>query len=168
VREAGWYGSGIELLALQALALSGLGRHNDALDALDQALVRGQAEGYARVFLDLGEAMCRLLADFAQQCPAPPWMMAYVGQLLDAFGTPDALLAMPRLRSQARPILEPLTGREREVLSLIVAGLTNREIAERLVIALSTVKTHVNNLYGKLGVSRRTQAVARARELDLL
>ena len=64
--------------------------------------------------------------------------------------------------------IEPLSERELEVLRLIAAGLSNREIAERLFLALSTVKVHTRNIYGKLGVHSRTQAVTRARELGLL
>jgi LuxR family maltose regulon positive regulatory protein len=66
------------------------------------------------------------------------------------------------------PLIEPLSKREREVLGLIAAGLTNREIAAELYIAAGTVKRHLNNIYGKLQVHSRTQAVARARELGLL
>ena len=61
-----------------------------------------------------------------------------------------------------------MSEREREVLRLIADGLSNQEIADRLVVAVSTVKTHINNVYAKLGVRSRTQAAARARELDLL
>jgi ATP/maltotriose-dependent transcriptional regulator MalT len=67
-----------------------------------------------------------------------------------------------------QPLIDPLTKRELEVLHLIAAGLSNREIAERLVIGLSTVKKHINRMYSKLGVKRRTQAIIRARELNLL
>ena len=66
------------------------------------------------------------------------------------------------------PLIEPLSTRETEVLHLIAAGLYNREIAEELVIAVGTVKRHINNIYGKLGVSSRTQAIAKARELRML
>jgi len=65
-------------------------------------------------------------------------------------------------------LAEPITSREREVLSLIAAGLSNQEIADQLVISVSTVKRHAFNLYGKLGVKRRAQAVVRARGLALL
>ena len=67
-----------------------------------------------------------------------------------------------------QPLLEPLTDRELEVLRLMAAGRSNTEIAQALIVAVSTVKTHVNRIFGKLGVTSRTQAVARARELHLL
>jgi LuxR family maltose regulon positive regulatory protein len=66
------------------------------------------------------------------------------------------------------PIVEPLSLREVEVLYLVAAGLSNREIADRLVISVPTVKKHIENIHGKLGVSSRTRAVARAQELNLL
>lgn len=65
-------------------------------------------------------------------------------------------------------LVEPITNREREVLRLIAEGLSNQEIADQLVISVSTVKRHAFNLYGKLGVKRRTQAISRARGLALL
>ena len=83
---------------------------------------------------------------------------AYIRHLLEAFG--QAL-------SDAEPI-EPLSERELDVLRLLSEGLTNAAIAEELVVAQSTVKTHINHIYAKLGVTQRTQAVARARELHLL
>jgi ATP/maltotriose-dependent transcriptional regulator MalT len=80
--------------------------------------------------------------------------------------------AVIRLESQSalgsERFVEPLTEREREVLGLLAAGLSNREIAAKLVLTLGTVKWHTHNLYGKLGVARRTQAIARARLLGLL
>ena len=79
---------------------------------------------------------------------------------------PSAVPSAPT--SAPAPLSEPLTEREREVLRLIAAGHSNAEIAKALVIALSTVKTHTNTIFGKLGVASRTQAVARARELHLL
>jgi LuxR family maltose regulon positive regulatory protein len=72
------------------------------------------------------------------------------------------------LKPQASTLVEPLTDRELEVLRLMAAGRSNAEIAQALVVAVSTIKTHVNRIFGKLGASSRTQAVARARELHLL
>jgi LuxR family maltose regulon positive regulatory protein len=73
-----------------------------------------------------------------------------------------------RIAPPSQPLVEPLTERELEVLGLIAQGLSNREISERLVVALTTVKGHNHRIYGKLQVQRRTEAVARARELGLL
>jgi ATP/maltotriose-dependent transcriptional regulator MalT len=83
----------------------------------------------------------------------------------------DHLLTTPPAFSEpapAYPLLDPLSQRELEVLQAIAAGLKNQEIADRLVVSLSTVKTHVNNIYSKLGVTNRVQAVERARTLNLL
>ena len=92
----------------------------------------------------------------------------FVDQLLDYAG-----ISAPAQESAAeplvvQPLIEPLSQRELEVLRLIAAGLSNREIAQELVIAIGTVKRHINNIYGKLGVHRRTEAVARARDLGLI
>jgi LuxR family maltose regulon positive regulatory protein len=86
----------------------------------------------------------------------------YVGKLLAVFGADFALPA-----SLEGGLPEPLSLREQEVLRLIAAGLTNREIADELAISPLTVKTHAGNIYGKLGVRSRTEAAARARELKL-
>jgi LuxR family maltose regulon positive regulatory protein len=72
------------------------------------------------------------------------------------------------LKPQASPLVEPLSAREREVLQLIAAGRSNQAIAAQLVIAVGTVKRHITNIYGKLSVHSRTQAVARARAMHLL
>jgi LuxR family maltose regulon positive regulatory protein len=90
-------------------------------------------------------------------------MPDYVETLLAAFGSS---ILQSTSRQEALP--EPLTKREQEVLRLLATGLTNREIAARLTISPLTVKTHAANIYGKLDVASRTEAAARARELDLL
>ena len=87
----------------------------------------------------------------------------YVAKLLAAFGE-----LLPEASITGHALVEPLTEREAEVLRLMAEGLSNREISERLFIAIGTAKSHVSNIYGKLGVSSRPQAVARARELRLL
>jgi LuxR family maltose regulon positive regulatory protein len=103
--------------------------------------------------------MARLL----QEARSRNVMPDYVDTLLDAFGDDTAL---PDQDGGALP--EPLTPREQEILELVAAGLTNREIADTLVISPETVKKHTGTIYGKLGVGNRTEAAARARELDLL
>jgi LuxR family maltose regulon positive regulatory protein len=105
--------------------------------------------------------MAALLKAAASRGIAP----AYVRRLLAALEPPS-----PATVDEAppQPLVEPLTGRELEVLALLAEGLTNREIARRLVISLPTVKSHTRNIYGKLGVHSRRQAVTRARTLDIL
>lgn len=83
-------------------------------------------------------------------------------------GSSEPAAGYPASAPTPAALAEPLTDREREVLRLIAAGHSNAEIAKALVIALSTVKTHTNTIFGKLGVASRTQAVARARDLRLI
>jgi LuxR family maltose regulon positive regulatory protein len=149
----------IEALALQALAHGRRGEHASAMAALEQALRIAEPEGYVRLFADLGLPMARLL----QEARSRTVMPEYVAKLLAAFGGNHPLDAPA---SVALP--EPLSQREQEVLKLIAAGLTNREIAETLVISAETVKKHTGAIYSKLGVSNRIEAANKARELSLL
>ncbi|HXF60736.1 MAG TPA: LuxR C-terminal-related transcriptional regulator [Caldilineaceae bacterium] len=149
----------IEALALQALANWRRGDSASALTTLERGLRLAEPEGYVRLFADLGLPMGRLL----QEAHSRDVMPDYVGKLLMAFSTD---LAFPTSAERALP--EPLTEREQEVLRLIAAGLTNREIAEALIISPETVKKHTGSIYSKLGVSTRTEAAARARDLDWL
>jgi LuxR family maltose regulon positive regulatory protein len=91
-----------------------------------------------------------------------------VGRLLDILGVGAAPLSKRRPRRIVGPLLDPLSERELEVLQLIAAGMSNRQIAQEMFISLGTVKTHINNIYRKLGTHSRTQAVARARDLNLV
>ena len=132
--------------------------------ALERALTMAEPEGYVRTFVDEGAPMAALLRRAASRGVAP----AYVSKLLDAL---DAEAQMRRgstalASPTAQPLEEPLS--EREVLRRIAAGLSNRDIAQDLVLATGTVKKHTNNIFTKLGVRSRTQAVAQARELGLL
>jgi LuxR family maltose regulon positive regulatory protein len=145
----------IEILALQAMALQAQGKDVQALTALERALSLAEPEGYVRIFIDEGAPMAALLRTVASRGIA----LDYVGKLLAALGE----TAPP-----VTPLAEPLSERELEVLRLLAAGLSNREIAAELFLAVGTVKKHTSNIYSKLNVSKRTRAVARARELGLL
>jgi LuxR family maltose regulon positive regulatory protein len=157
LEKQGQWTTAMEIQVLRALALQALDRKAEAVTILGQALARAAPEGYVRLFADEGEPLVPLLREAAARGITPE----YVGRLLDAIEEPALAAGTSRL-------VEPPSERELEVLRLIAAGLSNQEIADELVVALSTVKWHINNLYGKLGVSSRTQAVARAHEWHLL
>ena len=149
----------VEALALQALAQWRRGEQAGALTSLVHALRLAEPEGYVRLFADMGLPMVRLL----QEALSREVMRDYIAKLLAACGT-DLAFSVPAEAG----LPEPLSLREQEVLQLIAAGLTNREIAEQLVVSPETVKKHTGSIYGKLGVRSRTEAAARARDLALL
>jgi len=146
----------IEILVLQAMALQAKGDNVYALSVLEKGLALTEPEGYVRVFVDEGAPMAELLRQAASRGVAP----GYVSKLLAAF--PVSSVRGPS------PLVEPLTKRELEVLRLVAQGASNRAIAESLVVTTGTIKTHVSRIMGKLGARNRTEAVARARELDML
>ena len=155
-------GSLIEILTLQALAHEAQGDVPRALAPLERALTLAQPERYVRTFVDEGQTMRTLLRHAA----AGGIASSYTQRLLAAFdesAQPVSTVAQP-----AAGLAEPLTGREVEILRLIATGMRNQEIADHLFISLSTVKRHIANAYGKLDVGHRTEAVARANELNLL
>ncbi len=154
--EGGRMGSAIEILALQALAHQALGDTSAALAPLERALSLAEPENCVRVFVSEGPPMARLLTAAASRGIAPD----YARRLLAAFR--EAGDAHPSERN------ELLSDREIEVLQLIAAGLTNREVAARLYLSLYTIKAHARSIYDKLDAHSRTQAVARARELGIL
>lgn len=154
--------SALHILVLRALALEAQRKRMEALATLEQALVLAQPEGYVRLFVDEGAPMRELLRHAQARGIIPD----YVATLLVAFGEPQATIPPPTPRPA--PLAEPLTEREREVLRLLLEGASNREIARRLVLSVNTVKRHVYNLCGKLGVQSRIQAIIRARALNLL
>jgi LuxR family maltose regulon positive regulatory protein len=168
-------GSAIEILTLKSLVIQGLGNTALALECLERALTLAEPEGYVRTFVDEGEPIRLFIKDLrlaiTKRSSDNSRLLAYIDGLLSAFAGASHD-STPDLISDQRPnisdLVDPLSNRELEVLRLIDAGLKNQEIAVRLVIAISTVKTHINNIYGKFGVHSRTQAVAIARELGLL
>ncbi len=155
---AGRMGLVIETLILQALAFQGKKEPEAALAILERALSLAQPEGYVRVFLDEGEAMTRLLCQIQSR------------QVGRGYAT-DLLSQIGRISGMTQPsmqiLIEPLTTRELEVLTLIEAGYSNQEISEKLFISIATVKRHISNIYAKLGVKSRTQAIAIGKELRL-
>jgi LuxR family maltose regulon positive regulatory protein len=160
----------LEGLVLQACALDRQGSRKAAVDVLVKALTLAEPEGFARVFLDEGEALRVLLVaahKLADQAVARP-AKAYISRLLEAFPAGASHPVAPVSPAETERLVEPLTVRETEVLLLVAAGDSNRTIAKKLVITISAVKKHTGNLFGKLNVNSRTQAVARARALGLL
>ncbi len=153
----------VEALVLKSVALQALGEKDHALSSLKQAFHLAEPEGYVRTFVDEGEAMHDLLRLALAQGVAP----AYTAKLLAAFVGP-AVPVQPGLQPATPGLVEPLSEQELRVLQLVASGMSNRETAQELYVTVGTVKKHLNNIFGKLGVKSRTQAVARARELNLL
>jgi LuxR family maltose regulon positive regulatory protein len=153
--QAERHGDLIEILILHALTFAAQRRAEEALNTLDQALDLAEPEGYMRIFLDEGAPM----ADLLRQAVARDLHADYALHLLDA---------MEAAAAAKQPLVEPLSERELEVLRWVAAGYSNQEIAQELVIAVSTVKKHIHNIYGKLEVGSRTQATAKARDLGIL
>ncbi|MBI5566253.1 MAG: helix-turn-helix transcriptional regulator, partial [Chloroflexi bacterium] len=165
-------GSVIEISIVQALAHQAQGNTPAALAALDRVLTLAEPEGYVRIFVDEGGPMRLLIADFRvliekQQRRESQKLIGYADKLLAAF-TPPAAAPQSAVNNQQSTMVDSLSPRELEVLRLIAEGLSNQAIAERLFLALSTVKGHTRIIFDKLQVQRRTEAVARARELGLL
>lgn len=169
-----WYQIKIQLL--QALAHDALGATEAARTALTHALRLAQPEGFVRVFVDEGEPLRLLLGAFRLTIDDAS-LQPYVDRLIAAFegekttqpeireNRVDEKIVNPKPKIQN--LVEPLSDRELEVLQLVIAGLSNNEIANRLIVSTSTVKTHVNHIFGKLAVQSRAQAIARAHALGL-
>ncbi len=155
-------GSMLEILVTQALASRAQGNTPAALATLEHALTLAEPEGYVRIFVDEGEPMRLLLERMKAEGGK---MKEYIHRLLAASGARQDIHPSSFI---PQPLLVPLSPRELEVLRLIAQGLSNQEIADRLFLAVSTVKGYTRTIFDKLQVQRRTEAVARARELGLL
>lgn len=147
----------VEANVLQALAYARQNETAESQKVFIRALALAKAEGYVRVFVENGRSLAALLGQTRHLFPT------YVAQLLRAIGEgAHAPQAAPG------PLLDPLTERERDILALIALGQSNRQIADVLFISVGTVKGHVNHILSKLDAQNRTQALLRARELNLL
>ncbi len=156
--DGGRHGAAIEILVVRALARHARGDPAGAMASLDRAVALAEPEGHVRVFIDEGPRMAALLKLAAKQPNAP----RYVRRLLAALATAEGAAAV------GQPLIEPLSERELEVLRLLGTDLGGPDIARELVVSLSTVRTHTQNIYAKLGVNSRRAAIRRAAELELL
>jgi LuxR family maltose regulon positive regulatory protein len=174
-RSSGMAAYEMELLVLLALACERRGETGQAMDHLNAALALAEPEGFVRVFVDEGPPMATLLRCLIQDSHnggvrtfpngTPE---GYAGTLLERFALEAPRAGNGGTREARAPGIEPLSDRETEVLALVADGRTNSQIAGELYLSVGTVKAHVHHIFGKLLVRNRSQAVARARELQLL
>jgi len=167
VEAKGWADERLKVMVLQAVALHAHGEKDKAVQLLGDALALAEPGGFIRIFVDEGFPMTQLLSEAVARGIMPD----YVDRLLAVFGAEEQRSKVKSYLPPvppAQPSIEPLSQREVTVLQFMAQGLSNREISERLFLALSTVKGHNRNIFDKLQVQRRTEAVARARELGLL
>jgi LuxR family transcriptional regulator, maltose regulon positive regulatory protein len=159
----------IELSLLEALAAAAEGDEGRSLGAIERALELGEAESYLRIF-DQGLDLTRLLVQASRRSKHH----RYLEKILDAVGRPESALPADHgptgqfFEATGLGWMEPLSQREMEVLHLIALGASNQDIAEKLVLTVGTVKSHINHLLRKLEARNRTEAVARARQLGWL
>jgi len=153
----------IEIRKLQALALQARNGHQQALDMLQKSLALAEPEGYIRIFVDEGEPMRAMLLAYVQA--GSYGNTAYAKKLLAVFTGP--VPAAPS-KAPSSNLVEPLTAREIEVLQAMAEGYSNRQIAEKLILAEGTVKYYVHAVLEKLGVHNRTQALLEAKKLKII
>lgn len=151
----------LECLVLKTLALKQMGQTEQALDCLSEALQLGQPEGFQIVFVEEGQPMLELLYLAVTRKIYPD----YSKKLLKVLSQEDWVEKNP---GELDDLIEPLSARELEIISLIAEGLSNKEIATALFISISTVKGHTSNIFGKLSVKNRTEAVSRGRRMGLI
>ncbi len=166
IADAGeWTSIKIEILILQALTCQAQGDLEQALASLKEALALAEPGGFVSVFVNEGPPIARLLYEAASQNIFPE----YAGRLLTAFPTPESEPTAPaESKAGAGELFEHLSERELDVLQLLAKGLPRQEIAAKLFLSPHTIKSHIRNIYGKLGVHNQMQAVAKARGLSLI
>lgn len=148
-----------ELQILKALTHKALGERRQATEAIKEALKIAESAGFLRIFLDQGPAIKPLLQD----ARARNIYLDYADYVLAALDLP----ARPE-KQDRQSLSEPLSNRELDVLRQLRTNLTTPEIAEEMMISVSTVRSHIKNIYGKLSVHKRSEAVSRAEELGLM
>ena len=161
-----WKNEQLKLLILQALAFQAQGNLERALQRLNDALIMAKSEGFVRLFVDEGKPMLDLLTAAASRRLQPDYTRFLLTNMHNEQKLYDFAPDSHRIRFE--PVIDALSERELEVLQLIAQGLSNQEICDRLFLALSTVKGYNRNIFDKLQVKRRTEAIARARELGLI
>jgi len=163
MENKGWLDEQLKIIILQALAHQAGGDKDKAAKHLGDALSLAEPGGFIRAFVDEGPPMALLLSETAARGIMP----GYCGKLLAVFEAEGQRIENESHPSPTQPLIDSLTKRELEILILIADGLKNKEIAEQLVISLNTVLYHIKNIYSKLGVNKRTQAIAKAKEINL-
>jgi len=164
-RSGGCYGRLVNVKILQAITYHAQDQKEEAAQCMEQALQLAAPENWYRAFLDEGPVVVEVLAGLRHLAPV------FIDRLLDEFrqSLPFSPQSLDHQGLSAKnKMVEPLSERELEIVALLAAGLSNAKIAEKLFITLGTAKWHINNIYSKLGVNSRTQAVARAQELKLI
>jgi LuxR family maltose regulon positive regulatory protein len=165
---AGRFGRIIEICMLKALALQAQGNTPAALIQLGRSLELAEPERIMRIYLDEGASIAALLETLGQSPEVPVGVRDYAQELLGALDSSSREVLVSRRTVSAVGLVESLTRRERQVLHLLVAGLSGPDIAEELVVAYSTVRSHIKSIYGKLGVHSRHEAIERAKALKLV
>lgn len=171
MEKKGWENNLLSTMVLQALVLDLVGEKEPALQVLSEALTLAEPGGFIRHFVEQGEPMRLLILDYRARIENQSGvrihpLRGYVDKLLAAFTTTYDVLVSPTKNPQSE-LIEPLSQRELEVLQLICQGLSNQEICQRLFLALDTVKGHNRRIFEKLMVHRRTEAINKARDLNL-
>jgi LuxR family maltose regulon positive regulatory protein len=158
--KAKWYGKLIEILVLQAMALQSAKKEDEAFSSLEKAISLARLEDYTRSFVDEGLPMGLLLERLLQN-DKENYYAHKLYSTFDIYQTNDRFISN-------RGMIEPLSSRELEVMSMLTTDLSGPEIADEMSIALSTLRFHTRNIYGKLQVNNRKAAVRKARDLDLI
>ena len=165
---AGRFGRLLEIALLRALAFQAQHHSSAALTELARSLELAEPEGYVRVYVDSGPPTAGLLEDLGRRASMPARLQQYARALLASFGPVPEEIAQTGIQVPTPVLAEPLTPRERQVLRLMATDLSGPEIAQELVVATSTVRSHIKSIYGKLDVHSRYEAIERARALQLV